>query len=217
MTKLKIAISLLAAALSACAQGNNSPNIGKALTPDQVAVVHGKLFHGGPPGQIQEQLANSKGDVYLRTGTVIDEVSVEVPFETKLAGLTCDSDAVILAKATSGSSHPTTDQGYIYTDWQFAVEQILKNNPKAPINSGGSIVVTRPGGVLEIGGRKVYAQPKQFRDFALGEELLLYVRFVPQTGAYALHEPNYFRASAETLKAAHEGINASTKICGGAN
>lgn len=208
---------ILMLTLSACAQSNNSPQNNKALTPEEVAKKHGNLFNAGPPGQIQEQLAHTKGDVRLLS-TISPEMGIDMPMEWKFANLACQNDLVVVAKASSGSSHPTANQGYIYTDWQFGVEEVLRDNSKAPVRAGATIVVTRPGGVLEIGGRKVYAKLDHFRDFVPNEKLLLYLRFVPETGAYSMFEPNYFGISDDILKLAREGVKApaGNTPCGGA-
>jgi hypothetical protein len=120
------------------------------------------------------------------------------------------NDLVVVAKTGKGKSHPTVDQGYLYSDWQFTVDQVIKDKSTALVKAGNAVIVTRPGGVLEIAGRKFYAQPKDFRDFVPGEELLLYLKFVKETGAYSLHQPTYFAVSEETLKAAREGAGLST-------
>lgn len=215
MSRQKLAVLLLAAAVSACARGSNSSQVNKPLTPEQIAAVHGKLFRAGIPGQIQQQLAASKGDVVLRPFGMSSEIGVELPLGAKLLTLTCQSDVAIVAKAGPSLSHPTADQGFVYTDWQFTVEEVLKDNPKAPIPGSATIVVTRPGGVLEINGRKVQAKLAHFRDFVQGEELLLYLQYVPETGAYSISQPNYFGISDEVLKGAREAINASARDCGG--
>jgi hypothetical protein len=216
MSKRQLATLLLAAVFSACARGSNSSQVNKPLTPEQIAAVHGNLFRAGTPGQIQQQLAATKGDVVLRPFGMSSEIGIELPLDAKLLTLTCQNDVAVVAKAGASFSNPTADQGFVYTDWQFTVEQVLKDNPKAPIAGSASIVVTRPGGTLEIRGRKVYARLSNFRDFVQGEELLLYLHYVPETGAYSIREPNYFSISDEVLKEARDAVNASAKDCGGA-
>lgn len=215
MARLGLLLSLLTVAISACTQSTNSSQVSKPLTPEQVAAVHGKLFRAGTPGQIQQQLAATKGDVVLRPFGMSSEIGFELPLGAKLLTLTCQSDLAIVAKAGPSLSHPTADQGFVYTDWQFTVEEVLKDNPKAPIPGSATIVVTRPGGVLEINGRKVQAKLAHFRDFVQGEELLLYLQYVPETGAYSISQPNYFGISDEVLKGARDAANASVKDCGG--
>lgn len=216
MIRLKSALSLFMVAISTCAQNNNAAQSSKLLTLDQVAEVHGKLFQVRAPGQIQQLLEAKKGDVTLRPIGISSEIGIDMPLDAKLLNLTCRNDVVIVGRAGTRTSHPTANQGFIYSDWQFTVEQVLKENPKAPISGGTTVVVTRPGGMLEVGGRKVYAKLQHFRDFTSGEELLLFLDYVPETGAYSMRMPNFFGTSEEVLKAAHDAINYSARDCAGA-
>jgi hypothetical protein len=133
-------------------------------------------------------LSQTSGDVELRTGRA-PVMTIEMDAPNELANLACGSDLVVVGRTGAGVSHITADQGYVYTDWSFTVENVLKDNSKAPVRVGSQIVVTRPGGSLAVNGRKVSANPHEFRNFNQGEQLLLYLRFIPQTGAYLLTGP----------------------------
>jgi hypothetical protein len=218
MTRLKIATLVFLLTLSACAQSTTPIQPNKPLTPEQIAAVHGKLFSAGVPGQIQERLRNTEGDVTLMPVGISQEIGIDLPLVWKLQNLACESDLVVIAKADAGTSHATMDQSFIYTDWQFTIQQVLKDNPKAPVRAGDTITVTRPGGTLEINGRKVVASLRTFRAFVPGEELLLYVHFVPATGAYSMRTSQFFGTSEDVLKLAVGGTKAAANDvrCGGA-
>jgi hypothetical protein len=62
-----------------------------------------------------------------------------------LVAFACTSDAVIIATAQTGASHLTSDQRFVYTDWNFAVEQVLKGNLQSPIAIGSTLIVTKVG------------------------------------------------------------------------
>jgi len=104
----------------------------------------------------------------------------------ELGMLAAQSDLVVLGKTGAGTAHMTADKDFLYTDWNFRVEEVLKSNANSPVYSGATILVTRPGGKLQVSGRTVYATCGDFLDFAAGQEYLLYLRFVPETGAYAI-------------------------------
>ena len=201
----RIALLIIGLIAISCAQTTK-------LTPEQIAEIHGKLFHAGMAGQLQERLAHTKGDVTLMPEGRSSEIGIDLPLAWQLQHLACESDLVIIAKAGTGTSHPTFDQGFIYTDWQFSVRQIVKDNLKAPLHVDDVVIVTRPGGTLEIDGRKISAKLNDFRDFVPGETLLLYLKFVPATGAYAMARSNYFPVSDSNVKMASDGVT----HCGGA-
>jgi len=163
------------------------------VTPIQRAQVHSQQIHGAiTPGQIPYLLAHTLGDVHLADRGIVDGI-MPPDAASVLENMTCDSgsDVVVLGKLGKGISSPTVDQGYIYTDWDFTVEQVFKSGSQAPVQPGQTIVVTRPGGELTINGRHVYAVEDNFPRFQGGEEILVYLRSLP-VGSYALNSPNGF-------------------------
>jgi hypothetical protein len=187
-TSLFILVMMLG---SAPTEQQSSPSRITASSPDQIQSVHSKLHHQGLSGQIPEMLSQTTGDIELKTGRA-PALTVEMDSANELANRACESDLIVVGITGKSTSHATADQGYIYTDWKFTVENVLKNNSKAPAKQGSQIVVTRPGGTLLINGRTVSAKREDFRNFGEGEELLLYLRFVPQTGAYLMSGPTGF-------------------------
>lgn len=122
-----------------------------------------------------------------RTGCVVPtDQRVTLDPLNELATLMCDSDLVVVGTAGTATTHMTADKDFLYSDWGFRVEELLKNNPKAPVTAGASIIVTRPAGKLQINGRMIYAICSDFQDFGTGNQHLLFLRFVPETGAYAM-------------------------------
>ena len=89
-----------------------------------------------------------------------------------------------MGKAETGKSHVNDDKSWLYSDWTFTVEEVLKDNAAAPVQAGATILVTRPGGQLVINGRLVSANCADFREFIAGQEYLLFLSFFPETGAY---------------------------------
>ena len=164
------------------------------LTPDQVEKVHSRLFHKGPVGQIPDMLSKGTGDIYVPCIVPVWQ-RVMVPFVDDLAMLASKSSLIVLAKAGTGTTHMNADKDFLYTDWTFIVEEVLKDNPQAPVLNGGTILVTRPGGKLQINGRAVHATCADFDDFASGQEYLLYLGFLPETGAYASNGTAAFAVS----------------------
>lgn len=197
-------------------------------TPDEVEKVHSHLFHKAPEGEIPNELASTTGDVHIVCVVPIMQ-RIWVPFVDDLAMLASKSDLIVVGKAGNSTSHMNDDKDFLYSDWTFTVEEVLKDNPAASAQPGASILVTRPGGKLQINGRMVYANCADFREYISGQEYLLYLGFIPETGAYANHgtaafslsqvrrldEVNYQREAPDKdtlLKTAREAVLLSTKI-----
>jgi hypothetical protein len=161
-----------------------------ATTPDQVEAIHSKLFTGQSAYTIPEVLAKAKGTGTIYMPYVSHEGEGPGPSDPsdykdfKLRQLVCYADLVVVGRAGTGTSHMSADKRLIYSDWGFYVEQVLKDNTKAPVRSGTSIIVARPGGTLVVNGRTVSTIDENFNDFRSGEQYLLFINFIPTTGAY---------------------------------
>jgi hypothetical protein len=172
------------------------------VTAQQQHETHSQLFRGQNLETIPDILAKTSGDIYLRydqpTGFPMAPLNPPAYPPYPLVAFACTSDAVVIATAQTGESHLTSDQRFVYTDWKFAVEQVLKDNLRSPIAAGSALIVTRSGGKLEMNGRKIYANDVGFKDFKSGGRYLLFLDFIPQTRAYKAKEEKSF--SLETKK-----------------
>ena len=220
-----LSLFLLTFPFAAPSQGQGA----NKLPPDQVEKVHNRLFPKGPKGEITDMLARTTGDVNVPCVVPVWQ-RVMVPFVDELGMLASKSDLIVVAKAVAGTTHVNADKDFLYTDWNFVVEDVLKDNPKASVQPGATILVTRPGGKLQINGRMVHAACADFEDFSGGHEYLLYLGFVPDTGAYTSSgsaafaisptkrlDSFHYRESEVSdkdalLKAAKEGVALSAQI-----
>ncbi len=144
------------------AQDNAGAQAGLTPAMQQRHAVHSRQVHGGIPGQIPNRMAAESGDIHLDNlqGSPYRIMSDD-PRNT-LANLSCESDLVVVGKFGKATSYPTEDQGYIYSDLDFTVEEVVKNNQSAPVAAGQNLTITRPGGLLTINGRHVYALRENF-------------------------------------------------------
>lgn len=95
------------------------------------------------------------------------------------------SDAVILGKVTKKVSQITENDAFVFTDYDVAVTEVLKNNATTPIDAGATITVTRPGGIVLLDGMIVEAEDMAFQPLSINDhDVILFLRFVPETGAY---------------------------------
>ena len=178
------------------AQDTAGTQTDRATALEQRRALHSRQVHGGIPGQIPNRLATESGDIYLANTEGPSNV-IQLDPRSTLENLSCESDLVVVGKFGNGTSYPTEDQGYVYSDWDFTIEEVIKDTPSAPVAAGQSITVTSPGGSLIIKGRHVYAVSATFSLFHPGEEALLYLRSLPSVGTYSLSAPTGFHFSGE--------------------
>ena len=98
--------------------------------------------------------------------------------------LACATDAVVLVTPLASVSHLTADKTFLYSDWTMHIEEVLQDTPKAPIGGKETIDVVRTGGKLTIGGRRVYGKATDFPEFQPGGRYLLFLTYIPETGAF---------------------------------
>jgi sortase (surface protein transpeptidase) len=79
----------------------------------------------------------------------IPTVGTAFPVTEKLTGkeflgnLSCSADAVVLGSVSSKTAHLTEDETFVYTEYEFSVKEVLKNNSASFID-GNTIQITRP-------------------------------------------------------------------------
>lgn len=166
------------------------------VSADQSAKVHSHLFTANSTDTIPALMAKTKSDVTVTRfeNSGLQSAMPETPGAPlfRVKELTCISSLAVIATARNGISHMTADKTFLYTDWTFAVDEVLKNNSRSPVNADQLITVARPGGSLLTQGRRVYAIDKNFSDFQSGKSYLLYLEYIPDTGAFRATQDNSF-------------------------
>ncbi|HKP12753.1 MAG TPA: hypothetical protein VJZ91_11600 [Blastocatellia bacterium] len=155
--------------------------------------IHSRVFayykqmrEGLPDYQrISDFFAKPKGKVM---GTVITVGLSPAPDpqtpEEFLRELGDKSDAVIKGAVVKKVSQITEDDSFIFTDYDVVVTEVFKDNPTSPIEVGRPILVTRPGGKIAASGFVVKADDEKFLPLPMNGEVLLFLKFIPESGAY---------------------------------
>lgn len=104
--------------------------------------------------------------------------------ETFLQNLAAKSDAIVVGTIASKSSQLTENGTFIFTDYDVAVKEVLKDNKANTIQPQSIIEVTRPGGRVLLQGRAITARDKNFKPLEIGEPYLLFLKYVPTTNSY---------------------------------
>jgi hypothetical protein len=182
-----IVVGVALASVRSFAQGQNPNRTAVALTPEEIETKHSQIFPFGRD-PIQELLSQTTGDVYIHDSFL--SAQYEPAYDTaklEMGSLTCSSSLVVLGKVGTGTSHLTANKSFLYTDWGFFMEEVIRNNPDSSVTAGNSITIVKAGGRLNIQGRMVYATDDFSPAFQSGDEYLLFLYFIPRTGAYAAY------------------------------
>jgi hypothetical protein len=155
---------------------------------DKTHAEHSKLYrqyYGR--GNLPTLAKRQRGDVEVVNGVpqkMFRSDAAPVPLGDFLRELTNNSDAVLIGVVKDHTSFLTTEGTFVFTDYSFTVEQILKNNPINLLHSLDSVCVTRPGGNVQLEGHNIRALDETLTPLAVGSRYLLFLNYVPATGAY---------------------------------
>lgn len=106
-----------------------------------------------------------------------------------LGKLSCKSDAIVVGSIKSKSSHMTEDETFIYTEYEFTVQDIVKNNSASPIEINNQIQITRPGGLIKLDNRLIRLEDQSYEPLQRNKKYLLFIRFVPTANGYMVASP----------------------------
>lgn len=120
-----------------------------------------------------------------------------ISFADFIKRLTCDADAVVVAVVTDRISQLTEQRRFVFSDYTMVVDQVHKRHLDLAPNA--VITVTRPGGKVLINGRVVIAVDSSFQLLESGKQYLLFLRYVPETGAYRSERKGSFLIDGDSL------------------
>lgn len=161
--------------------------------------IHGRLFNGVGKHvggkTITEWIASYRGQRIVLVTMLMGRqflTSAEPPTAEDFFGrLAADSDAIILGRVTNKVSQITEDDSFLFTDYDVTVSEALKDNVFSRISKSSTVVVTCPGGKIVIDDVILKAGGNGDALLPVGEQdLLLFVKFIPETGAYKLSQSN---------------------------
>ena len=100
------------------------------------------------------------------------------------------ADAVVIVTFVSKSSQITTKGTYVFTDYELRIEEALKDGRTGTLNPETTITVTRPGGKVLLFGKIASFQSSAFNPLQPGRRYLLFLSYLPATGAYQAVDAN---------------------------
>jgi len=146
---------------------------------------HSKLYDKNL--RSRKRLSDSPRDIELKITTPWVEAADECSSNSTEAFLqtaTCDAQAIVIGLVKNKTSMLTEDGRFVFTDYEVQIDELIKDNPGAPIQPGSVLIVTRPGGAVALDGKTFRVTDESFKPMELNGRYLLLLRFIPTTGAY---------------------------------
>lgn len=141
-------------------------------------------------------------------GKVFNPDSPRLTFHSYLKNLACDADAIVIGVVNNQASQLTEDEDFVFTDYEMAIEQILKDNPVASIQPGSALTISRPGGIVQLSNKEVQALDQSFGLLKTGSRYLLFLKYIPATDSYkAFYSNGSFQISdSRIIKLSQESL-----------
>jgi hypothetical protein len=97
---------------------------------------------------------------------------------------TCGADSVVLGHPVSFASALTAQGHFIFTDYDVVVDDVIKNDPVFSVATTDHIVVTRPGGNIDLNGTHLQALDDSYPPLRVGGSYLLFLHHLVETNSY---------------------------------
>lgn len=192
-TKLLILVVALVSLAAMAAIGQKKSTSPADATPVQEGVIsdqqkqHSKLYSNYKGnGKLRDLIKkNPDGvDIEVLPGTPELSVGGRAVADDSVQELTSNADTIVVGRVTNKSSQITENGSFLFTDYEFSVDESLKNTTAAKIDSQKTITVTRPGGKVLLDGHLITATDRSFRELLIGGRYLLFLKFIPGTATY---------------------------------
>ena len=149
------------------------------------------------PNRIKNKISELRKEIKnlgIVIGTVGDIVELSnAPIITPqefLNTLSCESDTIVTGYIKSKAAHLSEDETLVYTQYEFTIEDVLKNNSTSSIESNQNIEITRPGGVIKFDNRIITVKDERYEPLQMEKKYLLFLQSIPEANGYTVASPN---------------------------
>ena len=149
--------------------------------------AHSKIYHGfGSGKKLRDLAAIMPNGVKVRRNTPLPmgESDAELTSSEFIRRLACNADAVIVGIAREKSSQLTEDEGFLFTDYDLTITEVIKDNTRAHLIPDIELTVTVPGGKVQLGSTIIEAADASYKPLELGKRYTFFLRFSPITQSY---------------------------------
>ncbi len=107
-------------------------------------------------------------------------------FAGLLGELACDSDAVVMGRVKKKVAYLTDDENFIFTEYEIHIQEVVKDNPAAPIGLDRTIQIAKPGGLVNLDGQVIRVEDQSYQPLKIEQNYLLFVKYLPSAGSYVV-------------------------------
>lgn len=148
---------------------------------------HSKLFKGYETvtkGKKLRELVAETGDVNIHRLVGDKRIPEDFDLNAYLLSSAQKADAIVIGEVRGKSSQIIEEGTFVFTEHELVIEEVLKDNPTNSIRTGDIVTVLRRGGAVQLNGHQVRTIDYAQKPLERGAKYLLFLRFIPDTGAY---------------------------------
>jgi hypothetical protein len=128
-------------------------------TEAEIVAAHRRLMRFGDPGALLRARENQ-----AKLSQIIAISRLPVPWidynalpdaDEELTFHFCRAPLVAMGRFSPGASMTADDDSDIFTTRTITIDEVFRNNPRAPVKAGDTVGVIHPGGAVRIQGRIV--------------------------------------------------------------
>ena len=142
----------------------------------------------GAPGwsKLEDGKPDADGIVRFEPVIVNQRVLRSEPFtpQQELAEVAANSCVVVTGTTVKRYSAANAGHTVLYSDWVVKVTKTYKRSPSIRAEPGDEITVTRTGGDMILGGRRVIYTDPTFPEFLLKDDYVFYLGCDPDSSSF---------------------------------
>lgn len=151
--------------------------------------IRGRLFSIGSKDDdlVTHQLRNEKEPLKIVVGRPWNTFEWEdnlSDLNLYLNKTACRSEVIVIGGVISKTSQLTENRDYVFSDYEVKIEEVLKNNTSAKLETGGPIVVSSGGGAVKVGDRIIRLGDKSWAQYKKGVRYLFFLKYAPTAAVY---------------------------------
>lgn len=127
---------------------------------------------------------NLKGEILKTIQPTLNQGFLQFPAPKFLQFLTCISDAIVFGSPTSKTACLTEEENWVYTEYNFSIKEILKQNPNSPLEINENIQIIRSGGLIKLDGYVFRFENTAIQQLERNKHYLLFLKYVPEANGY---------------------------------
>lgn len=118
------------------------------------------------------KVKGSKGEVGVFIGIpTFPKFGPERTATEFVADLSCQAEVVVRGLPQRKTAYPTEDETFVYTEYDFLVKEVLRNNA-SPIDINDTVQITRPGGLIKLGDQVIRVEDGSYKPLQIGNEVV---------------------------------------------